>query len=376
LQVFDALWGAVNEKYVYEDFNGVDWQALGDATRAGVEAGLTPEEFETAVREMLAELPDDTVAWETRQERLERQLANTATYEGIGAFVAVRAEPEPRIVLLAVIEGSPAETAGLAAHDSIFAIDGAPVLAEEGLDVIDRVRGPAGSVVTLTVQSPGAERRDVEVTRGQLSAVGGVRAGLITGTSIAYFLLPTQPPEDMVNTIAGGWQVMGQDRQLEGAIIDLRIARTAGPWPLAEMLTLFGDGVMGATYTREEETPLEIEGQDFAGTQTLPLVVLVGPDTEGAPEIFAGALRDIGRAQVVGLPTSGGIEGSSETALPDGSRVFIAASSFVTAKDVDLGLAGVQPDVQVDADWDEVSDVFDPVLDAAVELILAEQTGG
>src|SRR5262245_34349595 len=176
-RVYQSLWKAVNDQYVYSDFGGVDWQAAGDATRAKIEGGLTEEEFVAAMRDMIGLLPKGMVAWETREERLARQTSNTATYEGIGAFVSVRAEPQPHIVLLAVMDGSPAQQAGLIAHDSIYAIDGSPVLAEEGLEVIDRVRGPAGTTVKLTVESPDGSRRDVEVTRGQLAASGKVRIG-------------------------------------------------------------------------------------------------------------------------------------------------------------------------------------------------------
>jgi carboxyl-terminal processing protease len=373
VRVFEMLWSSINDKYVYEDFNGVDWAAAGYETRAKIESGLTDEEFSEALREMIGQLPDGMVVWETREERLERQLSNTATYEGIGAFVSVRAEPEPHVVLLAVMEGSPAATAGLAAHDSIYAIDGSAVLAEEGLDVIDRVRGPAGSIVTLTVESPGGERHDVEVERGQLAIAAEVRAGTITQTNVAYFLVPTQAPDGMANTIAGAWQALSESRDLEGAILDLRIARTAGPWPLGELLSLFADGSVGSTYNREGEESLEITGQDLAGTQTLPLVIVVGPDTEGAPEVLAAALQDADRAQVVGLATPGEVEGTTETALPDGSRVFVASSSFITAEGTDVGLEGVTPDVVVEADWDEVSDVFDPVLDEAVRLIQEDE---
>jgi carboxyl-terminal processing protease len=372
LRVQQALWTAVNDNYVHDDFGGADWAAAGDAARAQIEAGLTNDEFEAAMRDMLAVLPAGTVIWETRAERLESQSADTSTYEGIGAFVAVRAEPEPRVILLAVMEDSPAQRAGLAAHDAIFAIDGEPVLAEEGLEVIQRVRGPAGSSVALTVQSPGGERREVAVERGQLTSTAQLLAGVITEADIAYFLLPTQPTEQMIDNILAAWQGMNESRALRGIILDLRIAHTGGQWPLGELLTLLGDGELGATYTREGEQPLEVTGQDFSGSQTLPLAVLVGPDTEGAPEVLAAALQASGRAQVVGLPTPGDVEGTTEIALPDGSRVFIAFSSYLTADGRDIGLEGVVPDEVVEADWDEVSDTFDPVLDAAVALLAEE----
>jgi len=369
LRTFEALWNAVNEQYVYEDFNDVDWAAAGDKVRAQIEAGLGAQAFDEAMEAIIGELPEGLVIRETREERLAIQQSDASTYEGIGAFVSVRSEPTPRIVLLGVMKDSPAAQAGLAAHDSIYAIDGEPVLAEEGVQVIERVRGPAGTTVTLTVQSPGDNQRDLQVSRGALTVAAELLAGIVSRTQVAYFLVPTQAPEGMAEGLVGALQTMAQSQTLEGIILDLRIARSGGPWPLAELLTVFGDGPLGKTHGRYGDEPLEITGQNFFESQRLPLVILVGPDTEGAPEALAGALQGSGRAQIVGLPTPGHVEGLSETALPDGSRVFIASSTFVTPQGRDLGLEGVEPDALVDADWDQVSNVFDPVLDKAVELI-------
>ncbi|MBI3361986.1 MAG: PDZ domain-containing protein [Chloroflexi bacterium] len=369
LRVLDALWSAIDDQYVYKDFNGVDWKAAHDETRAKIESGLTDDEFVKAVRAMTGKLPAGTVQWQTREERIAGQTSNTQTYEGIGAFVSVRGAPKPHVILLSVMKDSPAAKAGLSAHDSIYAIDGVAVKAEEGLDVIQRVRGPAGTMVKLTVQSPGGSSRDVDVKRGQLTAGAELLGGTVTGTHIAYFLIPTQPPDKMADNLVAALQSMKQAGTIAGIILDLRIARTGAQWPLAEFLTLFGNGKLGNTYTREGEQPLDITGKDFFGSQAVPLVLLVGPDTEGAPEMLAGALQDISRAKVVGLPTLGEVEGTSETALPDGSRVFVASSSFVTAKGRDLGLKGVEPDEVVKSDWDEVSDTNDPVLDKAVEVV-------
>lgn len=368
-RILDAIWNAVNDQYVYKDFNGVDWKAAGDEARAKIESGLTDEAFVETIRAMIGKLPPGTVQWQTREERLASQTSDSQTYEGIGAFVAVRAEPTPRIILLAVMKDSPAAQAGLAAHDGILAVDGLAVKAEEGLGVIQRVRGPAGTTVTLSVKSPSETPRDVPVKRGKLTAGAELLGGTITGTNIAYFLFPTQPTDNMENDVLGALQTLSQAGPIEGIILDLRIARTGAQWPLGEMLTLFADGKLGSTYTRAGQELLEITGQDLFESQTLPLVMLVGPDTEGAPEVFAAAVQDAGRAKVVGLPTPGHVEGTAEVALPDGSRVFIASSSFVTLKGRDLGLKGVEPDEIVKADWDEVSDTDDPVIDQAVEII-------
>jgi C-terminal processing protease CtpA/Prc len=137
------------------------------------------------------------------------------------------------------------------------------------------------------------------------------------------------------------------------------------------MLTLFGNGEVGEYYTRDGSDPLAIEGRNLAGSQTVPMMILVGPDTEGAPEIFAAALQSAGRARLIGLPTPGSVEGITEVPLPDGSRMFLATSSFRTPDNVDLADTGLTPDVAVNGDWDQISSEQDPVLAAALSLLLS-----
>jgi carboxyl-terminal processing protease len=138
---------------------------------------------------------------------------------------------------------------------------------------------------------------------------------------------------------------------------------------LSQLLTLYGNGNLGEVYTRKDATPLAITGVNLGGSQNLPIVVLVGPDTEGQSEIFAAALQGSGRAKIIGLPTAGKIFGYSALPLPDGSRLTLAVSSYKTQAGVDMGASGLKPDVMVNDDWDQVDDANDPVIIKAVELI-------
>ncbi len=369
-RTFEALWALVNENYVYEDFHGVDWQAVHEEYLAKVEAGLSADEFAEAMRAMLAKLPPGAAQWQTRAERIEQEMMDPTSYEGIGAYVAVRGEPEPRVILLSVMPDSPAEQAGLEAHDSILAIDGEPVRAEEGLDVIERVRGPAGSQVTLRVRSPGESPRDVVVTRGRVVASDTLRVALVSDENdIGYFLFPAAPYADLANDVARSLRELSDHSELKGLILDLRVATVGSGWPLAPMMALFANGYLGDMYTRADVRPLVVEGQNLGGSQELPLAILVGPDTEDSPEVFAAALQSVGRAIIVGMPTPGHVEGMSEYPLPDGSRVFLATSSYRTPDGREIGLTGVQPDIRVEADWDEVTFDRDPVRDAAIEAL-------
>ena len=171
-RTFESLWQHLEDNYIYFETADVDWSALHDQYLARIKSGLSQEEFGGLIEELQAQLPEDSLVYQSRGERIEADLSDTSSYEGIGAFVGFSEEPEPHIILLDVIDGSPAEQAGLKPHDSIFSIDGRAILPEEGLSAVERVRGPAGSSVTLSIQSPSGEERSVEVRRGRLTSTG------------------------------------------------------------------------------------------------------------------------------------------------------------------------------------------------------------
>jgi carboxyl-terminal processing protease len=148
-RTFEALWGHLQDNYIYFESADVKWDSIHDRYLERINSGLTNEEFTDLLNELESELPPGSLIYQSRADRIETDIADLSTYEGIGAFVGFNEEPEPHVVLLGVIEGSPAEQAGLKAHDSILAIDGRPILLEEGLNVVDRIRGPSGSSVTL-----------------------------------------------------------------------------------------------------------------------------------------------------------------------------------------------------------------------------------
>ena len=368
-QTFEALWKNLEENYIYYETADVNWAGLREQYLERVNAGLTAEEFSSLIEELQAELPEDSLAYQSRAERIEADVADTSSYEGIGAFVGFNEEPEPHIVLLDVIEGSPAEQAGLKAHDSIFAIDGNPILLEEGLRAVDRVRGPAGSSVTLSVQSPGGSERSVEVKRGKLTSTGRLEAYNLTGTNYGYLLFPPVGYDTLDEEVAQSLQAFTTNRKLEGLILDLRIASSSRGWPLEAIYTIFDDGALGDFYNRTDRQSVEVEGQDVFGSQEVPMAILVGQNTNGTPEILAAGLQVNQRAIVIGEKTPGSIEGATSFYLPDGSEVFIQTTSFALPNGDEVGTDGVVPDVAVDAGWDEILPNQDPVLDRAIEYL-------
>lgn len=368
-RTFDALWQNLQDSYIYYEDADVDWDDLQAEYSAKINAGLTHEEFTSLIDELITDLPEGSFAYQSRADRLEADLADTATYDGIGAFVGFQEEDVPHIVILAVIEGSPAEQAGLKAHDSIFSIDGSPVLLEEGLSVVQRIRGPAGSSVSLDVQSPGMPKRTVDVERARLTSTGKLEASNIVGTNYGYMLFPPLGYDGLDQDVFNALQTLTTNRTLDGLILDLRITNSSRGWPLEVLYTMFGDGEIGELYNRTDTQPIELEGQDVFSSQTVPLVILVGENTTGFPEVFAGSLQMHERAVIVGAQTTGEVETSSTFYLPDGSRMFVQTTSFRLPNGVEIGNIGITPDFVVDASWDEIGSDHDPVLERALLIL-------
>jgi carboxyl-terminal processing protease len=371
VRTFDEMWTLLRDNYVYGDLHGVAWTELRERYRPLVVNLLSREDFPATVRQMLDELPPLAARWETREERIREELEDPSAYEGIGAYVAYRENPTPRIILLSVMPGSPADRSGLRSHEAVTAVNGIPVRREEGPDAVSRIRGPADQPVVLRVNSVDRPPRDVRVIRGRVQlaeVLNPLSYGLLEPGRVGYLLFPRVSSETLVTETVRSLEALAGGGEIGGIILDLRIA-SGLRWPLVPLLSLFSDGDHGEIYTAEGSQPISVDGYDLNGSQAVPLVVLVGPDTEGLPEILAAALQARRRATVVGLKTPGNVESFVDFVLPDGSRLTIMTSAYQSPSGREVGLDGVRPDVPASLDWDDVSERTDPVRNTAVSVL-------
>lgn len=371
VRTFDALWTEVSENYVYDDLHGIDWDGVKE-TYEGQVASADNETFIELMNEVVGLLPNDAITYQTRAERIEAAItaSDTSTYEGIGAFVSVREGDDPRVVILSVMPGSPAEAAGIRDHDSVIAIDGEPLAPDEGNAAINRVRGPAGTDVVLTVRSPFESPRDVTVSRGRVdrTVFNHLEVEIIDG-NIGYFAFPPANYDTLFEDLQQGLQLTFNDESVSALILDLRPFRVSDFDFLQAMMILFGNGNMGEFYSREDAQPFIVEGRNLFGSQFIPLVILVGNDTISFAEVFAAAMQGVDRATIIGSTTPGVVETPRSIFLPNGDQIFMTTATYRTVDGHDIGLDGLVPDIIVDDDWDEVTADVDPVLETAVEWL-------
>ena len=374
LRIFTELWEIVRDGYLYPDYNGADWDTVGQEYRARVEAGLSDEEFWLTMDDMLLELNDDHSVFlsPAAAKEEDQMLSGDLDYVGIGVYTTVPLEPEKEYaIILLVMPDSPADCAGLRPHDHILTVDGHPACCDAfGYDYLDRFTGPEGSAVELRVRTPGQPPRTVTMTRALIHGPLPVEARLLEG-NVGYILIPTLWDETVVERVRQALEELEltAEGELAGLILDNRVNPGGSDVTLKGLLTFFTDGTVGHFAGSWGEEPLRVQGIDVGGSQHAPLVILVGRETASFAEVLSGVLREAGRAQIVGRATLGNIETTYGYDFEDGSRAWIAQETFRPPSGTDWEKTGIVPDVEIPLDWDEFTVEDDPQLEAALDLL-------
>ena len=371
-RIFTELWEIVRDDYLYPDYNGADWDAIGQEYRDRVETGLGDEEFWIVMDEMVFELDDDHSIFLSPAAAKEEDLlfSGEMEYVGIGIYTSVPWEiDEAYAVILQVLPDSPAERAGLRSHDHILTVDGYPACCDAyGYDYLYRLTGTEGSTIELQVQTLGEPPRTVTITRAVVQGTEAVETRLLEG-NVGYIMIPTLWDDTIVERVRQALEQLTADGELAGLILDHRINPGGSYVVLEGLLAFFADGEVGHFSTSWGKDPLHIRGVDVGGSQSVPIVILVSRETASFAEVFSGVLQELGRARVVGRTTLGNIETLYGYDFEDGSRAWIAQEVFRPPSGTDWEDTGIVPDVEILLDWGEFSIQDDPQLEAALDLL-------
>jgi len=370
--IFNELWQTVNNTYVSANFNGVDWAAIKESYQAQIIQDSAPDEdFYALMTTMVTELNDDHSIFLNPEEAAEEDLlfSGDAAFDGVGMFIYTMPQANGLVVSFTFPDGG-AAAAGIQSHDIILAADGQPTCCDEnGVPFPYEVRGPAGTTLLLTVQTPGEEPRDIEVMRGPVAGNAPVTSDVINGR-IGYIFIPTMQDRTIGEQVENAWQTLNADALLNGLILDLRVNSGGQQEVLQALLELFTTGTVGEFSSRTETKPFTIQGRDVANSQNIPLVILIGPQSNSYAELFSGILQANGRATLIGQTSRGNVETTHRHDFADGSRAHIAAETFIPtdAPDANWEETGIIPDIAVDQAWYEFSTPEeDQALTTAIE---------
>ncbi len=373
LDVFGGLWNAVSDHYVDPDFNGVDWNAIGDQYQALIEQGLTDADFYLAMGEMVRELGDGHSYFQSPQLAADEdaRIAAGQSFVGIGILALPIPGAEEIGAIISIFPGSTAEAAGLRPHDALLEVDGLPYRDEFG---IARSLGPAGTSFELTYQRPGETPQTITIMRQAVQGFLPIDRCIVPDTRIGYVLVPTLLDSSIDDQVREALQDMTFDGPLEGLVLDNRMNGGGLGSVAQDLLGLFTSGLQGHYVTRDAEAePFTITASDAGGSQSLPLVALIDRNTVSYGEIVSGVLQHSDRATLLGGRTAGNVEQLFRYDFANGSRAWLATRSFAP-NGLPPGFwegTGVLPDVSVPTRWDLFSEATDPALAEAVELLLA-----
>ncbi|VAW43186.1 hypothetical protein MNBD_CHLOROFLEXI01-1975 [hydrothermal vent metagenome] len=371
MAVFEQLVKIIDEQYVYENYNGADWEAITANYQVQVEAGLEGEAFWEAMDNMVGALNDEHSYFLSPDAVVEQDLlfSEQESYVGVGMFVRAVPEHDYSVVLFTFPNG-PAHQTGIAAHDRLLAVDNEPICCDEaGHHFVDAIRGLEGTEVRLTIQTPGEAARDISVPRAPISGSAPIIVERLP-ENIGYLAVPTLQDPEIGEGVTTAWQTLNDDGALSGLVLDLRVNLGGDRRELYTILSLFTNGRLGLFQEPDRQTQLFIEGQDILGSQTIPLVILVSEFTESNAEVLAGVLQEAERALVIGQTTRGNVEFIQAFDFADGSRAFIAIGKFIPSSGSNWEETGIEPDVMIDQGWHEFYQLEDDLaLQAAIKWL-------
>jgi carboxyl-terminal processing protease len=315
-------------------------EVLSQVQRNYVEETKVKDLVQGAIRGMLSTL-DPHSAYMTPEMYKEMQVETKGEFGGVGIQIGVK---ENRLAVIAPIDGTPAQRAGIKAGDFITKVNDEPTKDLSLMDAVQKMRGPKGTKVNLTIQREGAaDPLQFMLVRDTIK-IESVKSKVLE--NIGYVKL-TQFQEATGRDLG---KVLKQfkEQKLQSTILDLRNNPGGLLTAAVEVSEQFLPSGKLVVYTKGRESKKDewfAKGKDQM--EDSPMIILVNEGSASASEIVAGALQDYGRAVIVGTTSFG--KGSVQTILPlgDGSGLRLTTAKYYTPKGRSIQSTGITPDIVV-----------------------------
>ena len=316
---------------------------------------------------MVQGLGDDYGEYYTAQELQKVQESNSGIYNGIGVALTQDAQTGV-ITVVNCYEGTPAYEAGISAGDVVYKVDDEEVSGEDLANVVAKIKNNGEDSVKLTIVREGesdylefsVERADVKVPTVAFemleNQVGYIAISSFEEVTEEQFL-------EAKETLA--------EQGMEKLVIDLRNNLGGVLDTVCNILNeMLPEGII--VYTEDKNGERTEYRSDGTHTFDLPLVVLVNEYSASASEIFAGAVKDYGIGTLVGTTTYGKGIVQRLFPLPDGTAVKMTIAKYYTPNGNDIHKVGIEPDVEVEYEYDAENPEADNQLEKALEAVKGE----
>lgn len=293
----------------------------------------------------------------TENEQLTQAL--NGQYEGVGMELGMR---ESQLIVVAPLEGSPSEAAGVRAKDAIIEIEGESTAGIDLTEAVFKIRGPAGTVSRLTLRRSEGEPFEVQIRRDRITLESVKWEDKATG--VVYIRISRFGEETTAEWDRIVKEILYEVPNLQAVILDLR-GNPGGYLNASTYLAseFIGDGVV--VYREFADGTQQAMGVEKVGQfLKVPAIILLDGGSASASEILAGALRDRRGDLLVGETSFG--KGTVQDArdLPDGSGVHITVAKWLTPKRIWVNEVGLEPDNEIsdDPETEEVDEVLEEAL--------------
>lgn len=315
-------------------------EVLNQVQRHYVDETKTKELVQGAIRGMLSTL-DPHSAYMTPEMYKEMQVETKGEFGGVGIQIGVK---ENRLAVIAPIEGTPAQRAGIKAGDFIVKVNDETTKDLTLMDAVQKMRGPKGTKVNLTIQREGTpDPLQFTLLRDTIK-IESVKSKIID--NLGYVRL-TQFQEATGRDLAKAIKQF-REQKVQGAILDLRNNPGGLLTAAVDVSEQFLPNGKLVVFTKNREGKKdEWLAKSKDQMDELPMIILVNEGSASASEIVAGALQDWGRAVIVGTTSFG--KGSVQTILPlgDGSGLRLTTAKYYTPKGRSIQSTGITPDIVV-----------------------------
>ena len=362
--------GAIDLSRFNEVLNLVEERHVGDETEQQLVDG--------AIKGLVESLNDPYSQYLTDEEMKAMISDLSGSFEGIGAVIESRSStgdscttlgPDCFLLVVSPIDGSPAKAAGIVSGDRITAVDGTSVDGETLDSAVRKVRGAKGTTVVITVIRGSEAPQEISIVRDVIvvPAVEPKELSTASGDPVGYLRLAEFSEVAAEQFHAALQKVV--DAGTTRIVLDLRdnpggYLSTA----LAIASEFIADGVVYMEETSDgKRTETRANGGGSATDPSIRLVVLINKGSASASEILAGALKDRGRATLVGETSFGKGVVQTFIDLSDGSGLKLTIAKWLTPNGTWINKVGIAPDYPVASGTGGNAD--DPVLAKALDLL-------